>query len=435
MNLKPLALILGGLVLSLVVLELGLRLAGWTLSSYQQYANNKALRNKSQYTIMCLGESTTARQYPVQLQQLLNEKYPNKFSVIDCAVPATNLETILNNLDNNINKYHPDIAICMMGGLDITEFNHKTSTNQNIFLKLKIIKIFIEIKKYFKTKNNSNLFAYTHNEKQLVNKLILDLKFKQAEQILKEILKNNPDDEEAFIELTILYGIFLHYDELAYNMAIEGLGKKSNLNKDWYYSVIFRLCYKNNDMKKLKYYIDNAINKDISIFSSNQKYFLYSYVKNYISEEQKDKILKVMIQNGDMDLGLMAIEYLNKKEYEKAEECFNKAEELRLNFPNTEVYNLYKLIIKKLINNNIKVICMQYPVRSIKPLQEQLKAESYYDKITFISNEKLFKDALKEKPYNDLFTDQFGGDFGHCTNLGNTMIAENIISILEKLYN
>ena len=78
---------------------------------------------------------------------------------------------------------------------------------------------------------------------------------------------------------------------------------------------------------------------------------------------------------------------------------------------------------------------MQYPVRSILPLQEQLKNEPYYDKITFISNEKLFKDALMKKNYDDLFIDQFAMDFGHCSDLGNTMIAENIVNTLEKILN
>ena len=113
----------------------------------------------------------------------------------------------------------------------------------------------------------------------------------------------------------------------------------------------------------------------------------------------------------------------------------NKAEEIRLNFPNDEPYKLYKLIVKKLIDNNIKVICMQYPVRSVLPLQEQLKNESYYDKITFISNEQNFKDALMKHNYDDLFIDQFAGDFGHCTDLGNTMIAENIVNTLENILN
>jgi hypothetical protein len=78
---------------------------------------------------------------------------------------------------------------------------------------------------------------------------------------------------------------------------------------------------------------------------------------------------------------------------------------------------------------------MQYPVRNIFSLQELLKNESYYDKIIFISNEQIFKNALIEKSYNDLFNDQFAGDFGHCTNLGNTMIAENVVKTLENILN
>ena len=71
---KKFLLIIIGIFLSLVFLECGLRFTGWTISSYQQYKNNKALRNKSQYTIICLGESTTAGQYPIQLQQILDKK-------------------------------------------------------------------------------------------------------------------------------------------------------------------------------------------------------------------------------------------------------------------------------------------------------------------------------------------------------------------------
>ena len=71
--LKRFLLIVIGIILSLIFLECGLRIAGWTISSYQQHKNNKALKSKSQYTIMCLGESTTAGQYPIQLQKLLNK--------------------------------------------------------------------------------------------------------------------------------------------------------------------------------------------------------------------------------------------------------------------------------------------------------------------------------------------------------------------------
>ena len=141
----------------------------------------------------------------------------------------------------------------------------------------------------------------------------------------------------------------------------------------------------------------------------------------------------VSIHEKDRDYPFMAMYYLKQKDYQKAQEYFDKAEEERLLFPDIKIYTLYKLIIKKLIDNNIKVICMQYPVRSILSLQEQLKNEPYYDKLTFISNEKIFKDALMKQNYDDLFVDQFAMDFGHCTDLGNTLIANNVVNTLEKI--
>jgi hypothetical protein len=76
---------------------------------------------------------------------------------------------------------------------------------------------------------------------------------------------------------------------------------------------------------------------------------------------------------------------------------------------------------------------MQYPVRSIEPLKILLKNEDYYNKIIFISNEENFKEALKKYKTEDIFQDMFKGTFGHCTDLGNTLIAENVAENIEKL--
>jgi hypothetical protein len=32
-----------------------------------------------------------------------------------------------------------------------------------------------------------------------------------------------------------------------------------------------------------------------------------------------------------------------------------------------------------------------------------------------------------------MFTDRFRRDFGHCTDYGNTLIAENVVQTLEEL--
>ena len=95
----------------------------------QNYYNNKVINKDSEYTIMCLGESTTAGAYPVQLQQILDNKYPNKFSVIDCGNPGQLLAGISKSLDNNINKYKPNIVICM---IDYMPYKYKSFTPKQI---------------------------------------------------------------------------------------------------------------------------------------------------------------------------------------------------------------------------------------------------------------------------------------------------------------
>jgi hypothetical protein len=76
---------------------------------------------------------------------------------------------------------------------------------------------------------------------------------------------------------------------------------------------------------------------------------------------------------------------------------------------------------------------MQYPMMPVDFLKNILKDSKYYEKLIFISNENNFNEALKTYKPEDLFTDMFAGSFGHCTDLGNTLIAENVAENIEKL--
>ena len=425
--------------MSLVVLESILRFVGWTISSYQCYKNDKTLKNKSKYRIMCLGESTTAGQYPIQLQKILDKKYPNKFSVIDCGIPGTTLEYILDSLDNNIDKYKPDIAICMMGGIFIINFNEKNkiNTRKKFIYKLKFMKMLTLCIRYLKLGARANLFVYDESEDNNENivKLIARKQYEEAEKILKKILEKEPDNQNAFVDLMLLYSDLLGEQQIGYNMALEGLRRNFDVNRGAYYMLVFRDCFRNNEIDKLKYYIEKLINEDISVFSTDLKYFIYRRIMYYINDQQKDKIINTISKKNidDTTYGFLAINAIEQKNYKKAQEYFDKAEEIRLNFPNTKIYNLYKLIIKKLIDNNIKVICMQYPVRSIDPLRKQLENELYYKDLVFVSNERLFKEALMKNDYRKIFTDQFAGDFGHNSDVCNEMIAKNVVNTLEKI--
>ena len=98
-------------------------------------------------------------------------------------------------------------------------------------------------------------------------------------------------------------------------------------------------------------------------------------------------------------------------------------------FSKTAIEN-YKKLANLCKKNNIQLIVMQYPTLSVLPYKIYLKD---YKNIIFVSNEENFKKALKNKKYFEIFIDSFGGDFGHCTEYGNKLIAKNLTEVIKKI--
>ncbi len=73
---------------------------------------------------------------------------------------------------------------------------------------------------------------------------------------------------------------------------------------------------------------------------------------------------------------------------------------------------------------------MQYPTLSVLPYKIYLKD---YKNIIFVSNEENFKKALKKKKYFEIFIDSYCGEFGHCTEYGNKLIAKNLTKVIKKI--
>lgn len=440
--LKSLLIILG-LIFGLLLCELLLRVAGTAVSNYHRYQNEKISAKNTRHTIICIGESTTFEQYPKQLQSILDHKYPNKFSVVDCGIPGADLKMISQNIAKDIKRYNPDIAICMMGINEtfVRKYKEDKAVNKKSFFDgFKIYK-FYKILNFsvYREPNFSDtrqLLKNINNADSLLKKGVLlffssDQKDKdKAKDIFSFMLTKNPEDEIAFY---FLAEIIQRDDyEKALEMSKKAVESKYKFMRFSYYMKIIQHYMHENNTAKVQSFIEKACIDELPSINMD----LYGMIENIISAEQKQEILKRIFKNYEEDdvfYGFKAIDYLGKKEYENADKYFEMAEESRLNNINPQVQELYCGIMRQLESKNIKILAMQYPVRSIESLKNLLKNEEYYDTITFVSNEKLFKQALKEKKYNDLFTDQFGGDFGHCTYLGNTFIAENLAESLYKL--
>ncbi len=295
------------------------------------------------------------------------------------------------------------------------------------------------IKKHLNGKKDLLFAQEQKNTQELLDsayKLHKQHKIKEANLLYEKVLQSSEKDSSDYqTAYSFLISHYLAYlkDYRGLEMAINAI-KRNYYDKESYYFYSSEYLINTKDFQKLKMVISFLLEEKIFIPSMN----IYNKIKPYLTESESSILLKKILssyENNVENYHCLAMYYLKKQDYQNAQEYFDKAEQIRLKFPDLELYNVYKLILKKLIDNNIKVICMQYPVRSILPLQAQLKNEPYYDKLTFISNEKLFKDALMKKNFRDLFVDQFAGDFGHCTDLGNTLIANNVVNTLEKILN
>jgi len=90
-------------------------------------------------------------------------------------------------------------------------------------------------------------------------------------------------------------------------------------------------------------------------------------------------------------------------------------------------YNKLKNVLDK---RNIVYVCSQYPMRDLGPLKRVFKGD--VDGIVFVDNEAIFKNAVDKEGYQNYFKDSFGGDFGHCTDKGNRLLAQNIADAVLK---
>ncbi len=442
--LKKIISVFAGILFSFVVLELSLQTAGLLISKYRELKNNAALKNKSEYTVMCLGESTTFGEYPESLREMLNKKYPDKFTVIDCGVPGIHLENMLETLDSNIAKYKPDFAVCMIGindGFVSASYRDGRYAENDKREYFKLHKLYKLIKKHL-----SSLLkikeAYADNlsrfDMEYAYDLFIQKKYADAAQACKEILEISPDDYYICDFLAMLYYYYLDKKDVAYKISLDIIEKNENvpalIRQNAYETALAYNLYIKENIEFARQLAGQVTNIDDIFITAS----LYWFIKDIITPEQKIKVLKKISlskENIDQYYGIIAIESMDQKDYEKAEEYFRTAEELRLKYPNEKTYGLYKLIIKKLTDNNVKVICMQYPVRSIESLKSILKHEDCYNQIIFLSNEKNFKNLLKAEKYSEIFIDQFAGDFGHYKEEGKKLIAGNVLRTLEKFAN
>lgn len=435
---KNILLMFLGILIALTSLEILLQTSSFVILQVNKFNNQKTvtlLDNKNLIKILCVGESTTFAQYPKQLVDYLNEHINKDFVVIDCGVPGTNIENITERIDKQIEMYNPDIVISMMGTNDAI-LKDKVVYKQ---YKLKILSLFMLIKRNIENVAVTKLYA--DNDTSDYSKLSDEyFQTKKPPVELIKFVEKNPFDLKAIESLVYLYRMRQDYAnaEKYSNMFLENSNgnmntfvlfmltdvyiqqKKYDLAKALILSII-----KNNKITddEINGYLSSVIESYISFATLTQLTDYYNLlINNKIQTAILDNLYQYLKTNG------INIEYYN---YTNKYKLLGK----QLNFNTDSIKSSYLTFAQKLIDNNIIYICMSYPTMPIETFENFFSKSTLKNKIIFVSNEHNFKEALKKEPYYKLFTDNFGGTFGHCTKSGNTLIAENVGKTIIELVN
>ena len=476
------SLILFGITLAFVLVEGGMRLTGNILDFFQEAKNKNLMKQRGVCRILCLGESTTASMpgiisYPAYLQTILNENNARaQYVVINKGVFATNTTNIVTNLNGYLNEYRPDVVITMMGVNDngphmryeksgrsgclrLLRYSKVVTLVRYIYynLKIKILDRWIRIQGiYIKKESRRELkqgirkgdgevtstrqvqspespkspTAYGENLKQGYFYSNMG-RWDEAEEAYKRAIDVDSSKNEPYQALAIVYGAQGRFDAEAamYEKAIEvdpsnGLG----------YAGLAWHCLSKGDFERA----EKLFKKNISLFPAHGS--LYVRLAEFYGKQRKYdqavKILRSGLVNASTDVdklyGALTYYYRVQNNFKLATECLGKANEYRTEFYDPVTRNNYLRLSELLRGRKVKYVCMQYPMRSIKPLKKLF--EDTKD-IVFVDNERIFNEAVLKSGYSEYFLDQFAGDFGHSTTKGNRLLAENIAKVLrEKVF-
>ena len=100
--------------------------------------------------------------------------------------------------------------------------------------------------------------------------------------------------------------------------------------------------------------------------------------------------------------------------------------------PNDMTFHSYDVVIDRVMAEVGTLVVIQYPVRSIEPLELMIPEQ---EGVFFVDNESSFKDGIRANGFNAYFVDHYAGDFGHTSELGHYLVACNTaVVFIEEIF-
>jgi len=422
------------IIVTIIFLEVLLRCGGFIFLSIQDYQNHKLFQAKESYRILCIGESTTGlggeKSYPRLMEKRLNQSGMNKtFKVISKGIPGIHTGYIREHLAEWLDEYRPDMVIAMMGINDsdkplISYAQHNIFDHVISFLKeSRVYKLLQWIQdglqsRFFKKKGG-----------------IEDNKNEDLKERPEISGKVSPQYVKAF-QLAMMYKAKKDYvkAEAIFNKLIHVQTNNESFTRRMY-TELGGCFYQQEKYREYVGILDY-------FFKKNSRHHFATRWTQQLCEEHKgtEEVINFLLTQINKDpqalhfYNLLVSCYAELGDTEKAQVYAKKVEDLQQGGANAFTRDNYLAIIKILNKRKVKKIFVQYAFRNIISLKRMLKSADGFEQFVFVDNKPLFQEALKRNAYEDLFSDRFAGDFGHCTSKGNEIIAQNVAeAVLTQL--
>ena len=419
-NWKKMVLIL---TIFLITSELLMRIIGATFMYSSEIKNTVYPEDAKLIRIIAIGESTTADYFsnsggsawPRLLEKEL-QKLGVPARVYNEGLSGTSSPFILSHMSEYIEKYKPHIVISMMGINDTKYgdlrlmYNESYATQARLFLfHIRLVKLFDWFKQFLSYQFVCRLDNNEPNTPKYFR--LIEEGYKLSKNgTLQEVEKNLRQEisNEKEIALVLM--------NIGRKLKVESQAQQFKALSRIYIERAFDL---NSTNEKIAFWEMTTVRSQERCIASSRKILAC------------DKNPSDAIANS----ALNCIKQLNNN-YKLETEFLLRGFSLESSTTDYESYH-YRYLHKILKRDNISFMAMQYPTLPISELQSYFSdkngiEEAYHD-IIFVSNQENFLEALKNNPYEVVFTDRFQGAWGHSNQLGHQLIAESALKKVLEL--
>jgi tetratricopeptide (TPR) repeat protein len=153
----------------------------------------------------------------------------------------------------------------------------------------------------------------------------------------------------------------------------------------------------------------------------------YEQDENDAAMEEISRRATARPSEGGVIEGRIALYWARRGDSARAEAARARADAIQRDLLPLPTRESYRRMLTVLGAAGVPLVAVQYPTRSARPL---VAFFADHPEVAVVDNEQVFRAALAQRPYAEIFWDNCYGDFGHGTRLGNRMLAENVARTL-----